>query len=630
MNEFMRRIGKLLSGVLKLVWLPIGKNRVFFAMMVLLATVCTLAEIPPQKHLHVYENWFTESVLDVWLMCAVLTLVPERIALPGGRGMKLRKWVRGAVAAVLYVLALVDVFCWVKFSAVISPTTLMLVGETNGDEAGDFFSSCVSLDVIFSGVGLVLLVALVHVGLGFNWFERLKEFKWFKRVKEGKCFKWFKLPLLQAALAVLLVYAGVTCWENKVGLERLFSFTNIGDVEHELTKTERGQLYLPPYRLAFSVYANRLTAKQLDRLVESIDEVKVDSCSYTSPNVVLIIGESYNRYHSQLYGYERETTPRQMARRKAGELTCMEDVVAPWNLTSFVFKHMFSLYAVGDKGEWCDYPLFPAVFRQAGYHVTFVTNQFLPQAKEAVYDFSGGFFLNNEKLSAAQFDSRNTELHYFDQDVLADYDRLVKEEGEHNLVILHLKGQHMDYRTRCPKSKMKWTKEDYAEERPDLSDKDRQKLAYYDNSLRYNDSIVDEVMNRFRDRDAVVIYLADHGEDMYGFHSHKVGRDHSNTITWRLADQEYTVPMWIWCSHRYMVNHPDMLRRIRMARSRRYMTDALPHLLMYLAGIHSPHFREDLNVLGDGYNEKRPRLLKHTTDYDRLCEQNEKDNADKK
>ena len=50
------------------------------------------------------------------------------------------------------------------------------------------------------------------------------------------------------------------------------------------------------------------------------------------------------------------------------------------------------MHVVGQKGEWCDYPLFPQLFRKAGYHVSFITNQFLPQAKEAVYDFSGGFF----------------------------------------------------------------------------------------------------------------------------------------------------------------------------------------------------------------------------------------------
>ena len=79
---------------------------------------------------------------------------------------------------------------------------------------------------------------------------------------------------------------------------------------------------------------------------------------------------------------------------------------------------MFSTYTVGDKGEWCDYPLFPELFRKAGYHVTFITNQFLPKAGEAVYDLSGGFFLNNAELSKAQFDTRNDKLHIYDEGLL--------------------------------------------------------------------------------------------------------------------------------------------------------------------------------------------------------------------
>ena len=69
---------------------------------------------------------------------------------------------------------------------------------------------------------------------------------------------------------------------------------------------------------------------------------------------------------------------------KEGSLVPFTNVIAPWNLTSFVFKLMFSLYAVGDEGDWCDYPLFPVLFKEAGYEVDFFTNQFLPQAKEAV------------------------------------------------------------------------------------------------------------------------------------------------------------------------------------------------------------------------------------------------------
>lgn len=48
------------------------------------------------------------------------------------------------------------------------------------------------------------------------------------------------------------------------------------------------------------------------------------------------------------------------------------------------------------------------------------------------------------------------------------------------------------------------------------------------------------------------------------------------------------------------------------------MTDALPHLLLYLAGIHTPWYQERYNILSPKYDEKRPRILKGKTDYDKL------------
>ena len=303
-------------------------------------------------------------------------------------------------------------------------------------------------------------------------------------------------------------------------------------------------------------------------------------------------------------------------------------MVAPWNLTSFVFKHLFSLYTVGDKGEWCDYPLFPELFRKAGYHVAFLTNQFLPQAKEAVYDFSGGFFLNNPQLSNAMFDTRNNQLFRYDDGLLNDYDRLKAENKENNLIIFHLKGQHVDYRTRFPANRRHFTPEDY--ERPELKKKELRVLADYDNAILYNDSIVDAIIQRFEDDDAIVIYVPDHGEECYEGNVHFYGRMHSTEITARLAREEFDIPFWIWCSHQYMVEHPEVAIQITRAKDRRFMTDALPHLLLYLAGISTPYYNETLNVLSPTYNEQRPRLLKSTTDYDKLERKDADAGMDKK
>ena len=48
------------------------------------------------------------------------------------------------------------------------------------------------------------------------------------------------------------------------------------------------------------------------------------------------------------------------------------------------------------------------------------------------------------------------------------------------------------------------------------------------------------------------------------------------------------------------------------------MTDALPHLLLYLAGIQTPTYKEEYNILSPKYDEMRPRILKNSADYDKL------------
>ena len=316
------------------------------------------------------------------------------------------------------------------------------------------------------------------------------------------------------------------------------------------------------------------------------------------------------------------TTPRQIKLQKTGLLVPFSDVVSPWNLTSFVFKNVFSLHVVGEKGEWCDYPLFPELFRKAGYHVTFITNQFLPKAKQAVYDFSGGFFLNHPELSKAMFDSRNTRLYRFDRGLLDDYDKdLEKENTDHNLIIFHLIGQHVSYRQRFPDDRRHFTADDYAKKRADLNEQRRSILADYDNAVLYNDSIVYQIVKRFENKDAIVIYMPDHGEECYEGNRGFICRNHSAAIDYDLARYEFEIPFWIYCSRKYAAEHPEIYKEIIKAKNRRFMTDALPHMLLYLAGISTKDYHPEYNILSPKYNEMRPRLLKNTTNYDQLVEQ---------
>lgn len=587
-------------------WKPIRVNAAFFVFMFALGYLCTQTEIRLHlKGAKPYELSATELFFDLYIVCLLLSLIPRKV----------RIWVRGVLAVLLYAIALIDMFCYVHFESTLTPTMLMLFFETTGREASEFLHSYVGWDLITSKTGWILLIALLHI----LWAVFMV---WWKRRKNHPQLTSSVIMMSRAVMGVtafgLLIYCATQCLPNKQAMVRLMTKTNLGEVEHELTTKDCANLYLPVHRMVFSLYANRLASQQITQLLKATGQVQVDSCDFRSPQIVLIIGESFNRHRSQLYGYDKPTTPRQLQRMQDSTLIVFTDVVAPWNLTSFVFKQVFSLHTVGEKGDWCEKPMFPEVFRKAGYHVTFLTNQFLPKAGEAVYDFSGGFFLNHPELSAKLFDTRNTKLHRYDEGVLKDYDDIVKKKHyDHQLTIFHLMGQHVDYRGRFPvKTRRKFTIADYPDKQ--LSEKRLQINADYDNATLYNDSVVDEILRRFEHENAIVIYMPDHGEECFNGSLDFYGRMHSATIDYRLAREEFEIPFWIWASEEYRQTHPYGWEAVKRYCHRPYMTDLLPHTLLFLGGIHTKDYRAEYDVLSSKYNGKRPRLLKNSVDYQGL------------
>lgn len=605
----------------------VNHNLIFFLFMYVLGIVESYAVLPQWKGAKVYDNLYFELFFDLLIVTLLVALVPQKV-----RKFPLRATVKGIIYTVAYSLAIIDTFCMVKFGNTISPSMLLLVGETTGSETAEFFGTYVNLDVIFTTkLGWVLLVLLGHLLV-----EVIK-----CKVKRIRCnVVWCNrlLPFVFSLLSIVMLIVG---WNdtitNKQCMIRHFQCKTVGDVEKDMNLHPCVVMYQPVYRLADAFFSNHLISLQLGRLKDKAQEVEVmtsdqlgipDSLLASKPsNIILIIGESFNKYHSQLYGYEKKNTPQQVALEKSGKLVKFSDVMAPWNLTSFVFKHLMTTYTVGDEGDWCDYPLFCQLFRKAGYQVNFLTNQFLPHAKDAIYDFSGGFFLNDELLGKVQFDIRNEQTHLWDEELLKDYARLVAPPEEYadsastpSLTIFHLMGQHVNYRIRCPKTKMKFFTGDY--DLPQNTLKEKKNMAYYDCAVWYNDSVVGAIVDRFKDDDAVIIYFPDHGDEVYGPGSlHHCGRNHTTNITKNIAQQEYEIPMWFYYTDKYAKRHPDIVASIKKAKDKPFMTDAMSHLLLGLAGIKCKDYRPQLDLLSPQYNEKRQRLMQHLVDYDKVVKE---------
>ena len=274
------------------------------------------------------------------------------------------------------------------------------------------------------------------------------------------------------------------------------------------------------------------------------------------------------------------------------------------------------MHSIEDKSNWSYFPLFPVLFRRAGYNVTFLTNQFVQALNTDIFNISGGLFLNEKRLSAAQFDHRNTKTHQFDIDLLSDYDSLKQYNSTHQLTIFHLAGQHIDFYKRSPEAMKKFGVTDYMT-RKELNNSARQLVADYDNATFYNDFVVDSILKYYEHEDAIVIYMPDHGEECYD-ELQRMGRLPVGNYSPEVLRQEYRIPFWIWCSAKYIDKHSQVFEQIKNARNRPFMTDDLPHLMLYLAGIHCKEYQDSRCLISDVFDIKRKRMISGEVDYDSI------------
>lgn len=579
---------------------PIYNNILFFIFMYALGALCINTTVE-YVYLPFIIKLYFELFFDLYVLCCLFMLLPQRFRL-------LSSWI---LAVFFYLMAIIDLFCFVRLGTTISPSILQLVMETNSMEAHEFLSSYISPTILISPVGYVIILMLTHIII--SYFKKVTSF--FTEVTL-KCKK--KSIVMNGIVAILLLVGVFAGLKNKRNIFHTWKLDSMGKVEVFFASEyyNRRAQYLPVHRLAFAIHAINLTRQELVTLQHAMYTTQIDSCKYTSPNIILIIGESYNKHHSQLYGYSQKTTPYQLHRKQANELYVFTNAVTPYNLTSDVLKNSFSLNDLTKGESWCEKPLFTNIFKKAGYQVTFLSNQFVIKQESNIHDFSGGVFLNNPSLSDLQFDIRNSKIHEYDEGLIDDFHTLCnKKASNHRLIIFSLIGQHITYADRFPSNHTRLHTSDY--QRHDLNIEQLQIVVDYDNATLYNDYVINKIIQLFEKEDAIVINMPDHGDECYD-QIMTYGRLHCDPITKDIATNEFQIPFWIWCSKKYNDLHSSIVKQISESTDRRFYSDDLPHLLLYLGGIYCQDYHEENNVISSSYNISRKRLLRKSIDYDEI------------
>lgn len=502
-----------------------------------------------------------------------------------------------------YGIFFLELFLFILFDCKTNANIFQLIDETNFQETSEFVKGYL-LNAKFAIVcGIPLLIAVLE-------FYSLK---FLSVVKKRMKFRWqVSEKIFVEGITLLVLISGCYFLYNL----QYFSL----DFRENWKKA--GSVCQSPVFYVFQAVSQFVQERDLfEESAKSNENIVIEHVDNSPKTIVLVIGESFNRHHSSLYGYPLKTNHKL---ESLENLYIFDDVIAPMNATSDVFRDFLSLASIDEKNRmWYQAPLFPAVFKKAGYNVVFYSNQFVAETGMSTYDASCGFF-NHPSIAPKLFNHKNENKFSYDGELLDYYkkNRSTIESDSLNLVMFHLYGQHVTPESRYPQDRSFFTEKDYVY-RKELNNKQKKEVANYDNATLYNDSIVYEIIQMYKNENAAVVYFADHGDEANDYRLHKGRSRGLDVIGAPGLHCQLDVPFFIWMSEKWKERYPNDENRINKHLHNRFITDDVPHVLLDLARIKTPLFNSKRSLINDEYNENRKRIItplaSKPVDYDSVC-----------
>lgn len=302
-------------------------------------------------------------------------------------------------------------------------------------------------------------------------------------------------------------------------------------------------------------------------------------CGTDSMTVVLVIGESLRASSMQVNGYSRPTTPLLCKEKNA---VSMSDIYSDYNLTNLSIPHFMTRSDEKHPDRAWTERSFISLMRQAGYTSAWLANQ--ESVKQFVY-----FMKECDRL---EYVSGGKGAYVFDRwldtDLLPFYDEELARPGARKLVILHTIGSHWYYNTHFTPRFEKFRP--VTGSRVVSSNTLEQMRNSYDNTVLYSDYFWHELIDRLRDRNAVLIYLSDHGKCM-GEDGHFI---HGSADT----EPQHLPGCFVWYSDEFARRYPHKVKALRDNKDKRWKSYFLFHSILDAADIRSGYRDESLNIFG--------------------------------
>ncbi len=346
-------------------------------------------------------------------------------------------------------------------------------------------------------------------------------------------------------------------------------------------------------------YQRLIYASEIGRLGNSlITAIRYNNVTILSrpldADIIVIIGESLNRNHMSLYGYNRQTTPFLDTLNLNGNLTVFDNVISNEVTTVESLQKDLTFSDSFNSKKNYETPTILQVFKSAGYYTSWLSNQ---EASGVwanwinnIVKHSCDYYKFTTYRDSLTFDNKGN----YDDTLLQDISTSLKQnEHKSQALFVHLYGSHHKYKNRYPHNFEKFNT-------INASDKE-QIINEYDNSIVYNDYVLSQIigMANARSKPTIIVYFSDHGEEVFDFRNF-VGHDKSN-----ISKSMVEIPFVVYVNDTFKSNNQQTISLLNTTKSTKYQLQFLSHFLSEL-----------LNVKHDFYNINKGLLYKRI-DYPR-------------
>ncbi|GAA0664381.1 phosphoethanolamine transferase [Rheinheimera tangshanensis] len=320
---------------------------------------------------------------------------------------------------------------------------------------------------------------------------------------------------------------------------------------------------------------------------------------------VLVIGETLRPDRLQLNGYNRATTPRLSGTKNVISYTNM---VSPWAWTRMSVPVILSRKSATDQRYFPTETSVVAAFKEAGFSTAWLSTQ----SPLGVHDSS--IALHASEADQVQYLNPvgYKKEGFYDDILLPAFDRVLQQNEQKQLIVLHTLGSHFSYADRYPQAFDLFTPSGKGQS-ISMHDQNSKVLLNnaYDNSVAYTDFILFNLIKQLEQSQSIsgLFYVSDHGENIFDGQCNKSGHGHN-------TERDYRVASILWTSELYNLQYPQKKSLAEQRREQPLVTTNVFHSFLDLAGIEYPDQKLTKSWLSPDWRPSS-RILQQGLDFDK-------------